>query len=124
MIKHGYFVCCERIKQATVRKIAYRQNTSEMIILKYAREAIMKKKFICFILVVAVCALALTACYGDKNYLKDVNAYGFWDNDAATSVAQPSIGQYVRDFLSSPSVDNKPKRLRLSDTTVAVRTLL
>lgn len=109
--KHGYFVCCERIKQATVRKIAYRQNTSEMIILKYAREVIMKKKFICFILVVAVCALALTACYGDKNYLKDVNAYGFWDNDAATSIAQPSIGQYVRDFLSSPSVDNKPKKV-------------
>ncbi len=51
------------------------------------------------------------ACYGDKDYLKDVENYGFRDNTAATSIAQPQIGRMVRDFLSSQSEDGKPGKV-------------
>lgn len=71
----------------------------------------MKKKILCLLLVLALCVTALTACYGDKDYLKDVESYGFWDNSAETSIAQPQIGKLVRDFLSAPSDDGKPKKV-------------
>lgn len=71
----------------------------------------MKKKIIISVLVTALCLTSFTACYGDKDYLKDVENYGFWDNTAATSIAQPQIGRMVRDFLSSPSEDGKPRKV-------------
>lgn len=71
----------------------------------------MKKKIFIAVMVAALCLTLLTACYGDKYYLKDVEQYGFWENTAETSIAQPQIGQLVRDFLSSPSVDGKPKKV-------------
>lgn len=71
----------------------------------------MKKKIIISVLVIALCLTLFTACYGDKDYLKDVENYGFWDNTAATSIAQPQIGRMVRDFLSSPSEDGKPRKV-------------
>lgn len=68
------------------------------------------KKIVTVVLTVVLCLTAFTACYGDKDYLKNVENYGFWDNTAATSIAQPQIGKLVRDFLAGPS-DGRPKKV-------------
>ena len=50
----------------------------------------------------AVAAGCFAAC-GDPDYFKDLDAYGFWDQ----AIAQPKIGQMVREFLSSPLPEGK-----------------
>lgn len=82
----------------------------------------MKKKIIISVLVIALCLTLFTACYGDKDYLKDVENYGFWDNTAATSIAQPQIGRMVRDFFLRRLKTVNPEKSRLSVTTVVAQT--
>ncbi len=69
----------------------------------------MKKKVVLIVaalLVAAVCAGVFAAC-GDPDYFDDLSAYGFWDNQPSQAIAQPKIGQMVRDFLSSPLPEGK-----------------
>ena len=69
----------------------------------------MKKKLVLIaatLLVAAVCAGVFAAC-GNPDYFDDLNAYGFWDNRPSQAIAQPKIGQMVRDFLSSPLPEGK-----------------
>ena len=69
----------------------------------------MKKRIVlvvAVILVAAVCAGVFAAC-GDPGYFDDLDAYGFWNNEPSQAIAQPKIGQMVRDFLSSPLPEGK-----------------
>lgn len=75
------------------------------------KEGNMKKKIMVTIMILALCLTVFAACYGDKDYLKYVEKYGFWSNTAETSIAQPQTGNIVRDFLSTPSVDGKTKKV-------------
>lgn len=70
----------------------------------------MKKRLFSAALIVLVAALTLgcfTACYGDADYFANLAEYGFWANDPDEAIAQPKIGQFVRDFLNSPLSDGK-----------------
>ncbi len=70
----------------------------------------MKKRLFTAALIVLVAALTLgffTACYGDADYFANLAEYGFWANDPEEAIAQPKIGQFVRDFLNSPLPDGK-----------------
>lgn len=72
----------------------------------------MKKRniiVVCIVLLLSCCLL--TACYGDKKYLEKVDSYGFWDNKSSEAIAQPNIGARVEEFLKTPSVDNKKKKV-------------
>ena len=65
----------------------------------------MKKRIVLIaavLLLAAVAAGCFAAC-GDPDYFKDLDAYGFWDQ----AIAQPKIGQMVREFLSSPLPEGK-----------------
>ena len=65
----------------------------------------MKKRIVLIaavLLLAAVAAGCFAAC-GDSDYFKDLDAYGFWDQ----AIAQPKIGQMVREFLSSPLPEGK-----------------
>ena len=73
----------------------------------------MKKRLFTAALIVLVAALTLgcfTACYGDADYFADLAEYGFWANDPEEGIAQPKIGQLVRDFLNSPLPDGKSEK--------------
>lgn len=73
-------------------------------------DVIMKKRLFTAALIVLVAALTLgcfTACCGDADYFADLAEYGFWANDPEEAIAQPKIGQLVRDFLNSPLPDGK-----------------
>ena len=73
----------------------------------------MKKRLFTAALIVLVAALTLgcfTACYGDADYFADLAEYGFWANDPEEAIAQPKIGQLVRDFLDSPLPDGKSEQ--------------
>ena len=68
-------------------------------------EDIMKKRLILTATIILVAALSVSAfagCYGDKDYFVNLDAYGFWDNEPEQAIAQPKIGQMVREFLSEP----------------------
>ncbi len=70
----------------------------------------MKKRIVLATAIVVVAALSLSllvGCYGDKDYFKDLDSYGFWSNAPDEAIAQPKIGQMVRDFLSAPLSDGK-----------------
>ena len=76
-------------------------------------EVIMKKRLFTAALIVLVAALTLgcfTACYGDADYFADLAEYGFWANAPEEEIAQPKIGQLVRDFLNSPLPDGKSEQ--------------
>ena len=69
----------------------------------------MKKRIVLIaavLLLAAVAAGCFAAC-GDLDYFKDLDAYGFWDNEPEQAIAQPKIGQMVREFLSSPLPEGK-----------------
>ena len=69
----------------------------------------MKKRIVLIaavLLLAAVAAGCFAAC-GDPDYLKDLDAYGFWDNEPEQAIARPKIGQMVREFLSSPLPEGK-----------------
>lgn len=69
----------------------------------------MKKRIVltaAVILIAVAVAGAFAAC-GDPDYFKNLDAYGFWDNQPSQAIAQPKIGQMVRDFLASPLPDGK-----------------
>ena len=73
----------------------------------------MKKRLFTAALIVLVAALTLgcfTACYGDADYFANLAEYGFWANDPEEAIAQPKIGQLVRDFLNSPLPDGKSEQ--------------
>ena len=73
----------------------------------------MKKRLFPAALIVLVAALTLgcfTACYGDADYFADLAEYGFWANEPEEAIAQPKIGQFVRDFLNSPLPDGKSEQ--------------
>lgn len=70
----------------------------------------MKKRLFSAALILLVAALTVgcfTACYGDADYFADLAGYGFWANAPDEAIAQPKIGQFVRDFLVSPLLDGK-----------------
>ncbi len=73
----------------------------------------MKKRLFTTALIVLVAALTLgcfTACCGDADYFANLAEYGFWANDPEEAIAQPKIGQLVRDFLDSPLPDGKSEQ--------------
>ena len=73
----------------------------------------MKKRIVLMVAVLILAAVAagcFAAC-GDPDYFKNLDAYGFWDNEPEEAIAQPKIGQMVRDFLSAPSADGKAKKV-------------
>lgn len=65
-----------------------------------------------------VAALAVASFFGcnssnqgDEEYLNQVDAYSFWDNEASESIPQPNVGQMVWDFLNTPSEDGRAKKV-------------
>lgn len=61
----------------------------------------MKKRIVLIaavLLLAAVAAGCFAAC-GDPDYFKDLDAYGFWDNEPEQAIARSKIGQMVREFL-------------------------
>ena len=73
----------------------------------------MKKRIVLIaaVLILAAVAAGCFAACGDPDYFKNLDAYEFWDNEPEEAIAQPKIGQMVRDFLFAPSADGKTKKV-------------
>lgn len=64
-------------------------------------------KTIALIMVVAVTAVAITACTKtDREYFNKVAAYSFWNNKGENSLAQYKLFNHMDDFLTSGNIQD------------------
>lgn len=71
-----------------------------------------KGKLLIVALVLVTAIAALSGCYADSKYLKTVDSYTFWKNDASQAIAQKNIAKIVDDHMNDTS-SGKTKKVAI-----------